>query len=59
LAGRTNITVVVGVVNEVVSGKILAGYISKSSLSNTALDIIIIKLFEIVFVAIARIGHCC
>jgi len=53
LASRTNKTVVVGVINEMVSGKVLAGYISKSSLGDTALYAIVMKIFEVIFIAIA------
>ena len=55
LASRTNKTVVFRVIAEVISGKVLAGYISKSSLRNTTLYLIVMKIFEIVFIAITTV----
>jgi len=58
MASRTHKAIVVGVINEMVSGKVLAGYISKASLRDTALYVIVMKIFEVVFIAIASVSYC-
>jgi hypothetical protein len=59
LAGRTNTTVVVGIINKMVSGKVLADYISKTSLRDTTLYAIAMKIFEVIFIAVSSVSYCC
>ena len=53
----TGKTIILGIIDEMVSGKVLTGYVSKSPLRDTALYIVVMKIFEVVFVAVTLVSN--